>query len=550
MRLPILFKGLLGSLALGALALGAVAQPVAVPDGGLALVRLTTEQYQRTIRDVFGAGIKLKENKVAPGVRDEGLLAIGARKQTIGSAAMEQYEELALDIARQVVEPRRRSMLLGCAPKSEKAADPACAQAFFRRVGLHLFRRPLTDPELQMFVASHVAAAGTLKSFDAGIVAGLTQMLVAPEYLFRVEYTEPDPARPGFRRLDAYGMASRLSFFLWDSPPDAELLAAAQGGKLQTPDGLRHEVERMVASPRLEQGMRAFFSDMLGFDQFATLAIDTTLYPRFTKNVLEDADEQTLRTIVDHLLVRNGSYGDLFTTPNTFLTPALAALYGVPLPRSQELGGAVPWVAYRYPDGDPRVGLLSHASFLSLNSHPGTASATLRGKALREKLLCQKVPPPPGNIDFSLVTNVDNAELKTARKRLTAHSEEAMCAGCHKIMDPMGLALENFDAAAGFRTHEHGERIDVTGALDGRKFDGLRELAAVLKASPVANNCVITRAYTYGTQRKPTRDEKEWLAKVQADLPDGVQWRPLMRRIALHPEFYGDAARPATLASQ
>src|SRR5690606_16587955 len=118
------------------------------------------------------------------------------------------------------------------------------------------------------------------------------------------------------------------------------------------------------------------------------------LYPKFTKYVHEDAEEQTLRTIVDQLLRKNQPYGELFVTRETFLTPSLAALYGVALPRSQELGGAIPWVPYEFPEHDPRVGILSQVSFLSLNSHPGTSSPTLRGKALREKLLCQKVPPP------------------------------------------------------------------------------------------------------------------------------------------------------------
>src|SRR5690606_9036017 len=143
---------------------------------------------------------------------------------------------------------------------------------------------------------------------------------------------------------------------------------------------------------------------------------------------------------------------DMFVTRQTFLTPALAAAYGVPLPRSQELGGAVPWVPYEYPEGDPRVGIISHASSLPLNSHPRTSSPTLRGMALREKFLCQRVPPPPANVDFSLVEDINNPNLKTARQRLTAHSTEPTCAGCHKITDPMGFALENFDTAAGYRT--------------------------------------------------------------------------------------------------
>lgn len=513
-------------------------------DGVVSLVRLTPQQYQRSIRDIFGDSIEVKDNKVAPGFRDEGLLALGTRKLTIGSAEMEQYEKLAQDIARQVVEPGRRATLLPCKPRSEQAADASCAGPFLRKVGLFLFRRPLSGPELQIYVRTHEAAAAKLGGFNAGLVAALSQMLVAPEFLFRAETSEPDPAKPGAQRLDAYSMASRLSFFLWDSAPDTELLAAAEAGQLHTPEGLRRQAERMLSSPRTEAGLRAFFADMLGFDGFATLSIDSNLYPKFTKYVHEDAEEQTLRTIVDQLLVKNHEYGRLFVTRETFLTPALAALYGVPLPRSQELGGAVPWVSYEFPENDPHVGILSHVSFLSLNSHPGTSSPTLRGKALREKLLCQKVPPPPANVDFNLVQDTNNPLYKTARQRLTAHATEAMCAGCHKITDPMGLALENFDTAGGFRTAEHGAPIDATGSLNGKDFDGIRELARVVQEAPGTTACLITRAYSYGTARKPSKEERTWLTKLQKDLgSEGVKWRELMRRITLHPDFY--SAPPA-----
>jgi hypothetical protein len=308
---------------------------------------------------------------------------------------------------------------------------------------------------------------------------------------------------------------------------------------LQTPEGLQQQVDRMLMSPRTEQGIRAFFTDMFGFDEFASLVVDSTLYPRFTKNVLEDADEQTLRTIVDQLLIRNKSYGELFVTRQTFLTPALAAVYGVPLPRKEEMGGAVPWVPYEYPEGDSHVGLLGQVSFLSLNSHPGRSSPTLRGKALREKLLCQKVPAPPANVDFSLVQDVNSPIYKTARQRLSAHATEATCAACHKIMDPMGFALENFDTAAGFRRTERGEPIDATGSLNGKDFNSVQELAKVLKETPAVSSCLINRAFSYGTQRQPSRDERAWLTALQRDLlTGGVHWRDLLRRITLHPNFY------------
>ena len=513
----------------------------------MSLIRLTPEQYQRTIHDIFGASIRVDDNKVEPGFRDEGLLAIGDRKLTVGSAELERYETLAQEIAGQVVDARHRPILLGCKPSAEDAADDACAAQFVSKVGLLLFRRPLTAVELQQYVSTENRGAEQMHSFNSGLAAALSEMLVSPEFLFRVVRSSSDAARSGTLQLDAYSRAARLSFFLWNASPDRELLTAAQSGKLMTSTGLQQQVDRLLNSPRLEDGMRTFFVDMLAFGGLDSdpgidaLSIDTGFYPKFTANVQADAEEQTLRTIVDHLLYKNKDYRDLFTTRDTFLTPALAALYDVPLPRQQELGGAVPWVPYHFSDDAPYLGLLTQVSFLSLHSHPGRSSPTRRGKALREIFLCQKVPPPPGNVDFSLVQNTSDPRYKTVRQRLTVHRNEPMCAGCHKIMDPIGLSFENFDTAAEYRTDENGAQIDASGDLSGKPFVGVQQLAHVIHDDPATTSCLINRAFSYGTQRKPTAAEATWLTGLQQQLSkSGVRWRDLMRDITLNQDFYTD----------
>jgi hypothetical protein len=524
---------------------------------GANLVRLTPEQFERSIHDIFGSDIRIEANDVDPGFRDDGLLAIGDRKLTLSATALERDATLTRNIAAQVSDPRRRAMLIGCQPRSEHAADDACAERFIVRLGLALFRRPLSSGEIKGYVATQHQAAEQLHSFSAGVAAAVAQMLIAPDFLFRVERGTPDLARPGTLQLDAYSRAARLSFLLWNTTPDGELLAAAQSGQLMTPQGLRRQVDRLLLSPRLESGVRAFFTDMLAFsglDQdpgFDQLAIDSSFYPRFTLNAQNDAQEQTLRTIVDLLLHKNGDYRDLFTTRDTFLTPALAALYSVPLARSQELGGAIPWVHYHFSDNSPYIGILTQVSFLSLHSHPGRSSPTRRGKALREIFLCQKVPPPPGNVDFSLVQNTSDPRYKTVRQRLTAHRNEPMCAGCHKIMDPIGLAFEDFDTASEYRTSENGAPIDVSGDLSGKSFDGVKQLSQIIHDDPAATSCLLTRVYSYGVERKPTPQEQTWLTGLQSELlsKDGIRWRDLMRRITLNPEFYAIPAGSTPLSA-
>ena len=525
-------------LVLNALSFNLTAQ-TPIDDERITFVRLTAEQYRNSIRDIFGDSIEITGNAIAAGVREAGLMAVGGRRLTLSSSEVESYEVLALDVASQVMSPSRRNTLIPCRPENENVFDGDCAREFISTVGFHLFRRPLSEYEIGSYSAMASKATESLGGFYIGLQAALVGMMVSPDFLFRIERSVPSQETPGIRHLDAWSRASRLSFFLWNTTPSPALLQAAQSGELMFEAGLDEQVQQMIASPRIEDGLRAFFSDMLAFDRFDTLDIDTTLYPKFTKNVEDEAREQTLRTIADHLLEQDVDYRDLFDSRKTFLTPALAALYGVPISIRQEMGGLVPWVPYEYPEDHIRVGLLGQATFLSLFSHPGASSPTLRGKAVREHLLCQTIPPPPGDVDFSLVRDTDNPEFRTARDRLTEHRNNPTCAGCHTLMDPIGLALEIFDASGVFRNMENGALIDTSGQWLGQEYSDVRELTLMLKKDPTLTSCLVQRAYNYGTAREPTPSEVQWLNSTHSQLrQEGVYWRELLQRISENPDFY------------
>ena len=511
----------------------------ATSDEQITFVRLTPSQYRNSIQDIFGESIQVRGNAVSTGEREAGLMAVGGRKLTLSAAEVESYEVLALDIANQILQPSRRDTLLSCRPQNEFAADSLCAEQFISKVGLHLFRRPLSENEIGSYSAMAASATESLGNFYVGLEAALVGMMVSPDFLFHIERSVPNPEAPGTRRLDAWSRASRLSFFLLDTTPNPALLEAARSGELMFEDSLNQQIEKMMVSPRVEDGLRAFFADMLAFDRFDTLDIDANLYPRFTKNVEDEAREQTLRTIADQMLNKDADYRDLFDSRETFLTPALAALYGVPIPIRQELGGKVPWVPYEYPEGHARVGLLSQVTFLSLFSHPGASSPTLRGKAVREHLLCQIIPPPPPDVDFSLVRDTDNPNFRTVRDRLAEHRSNPTCAGCHLLMDPVGLALEVFDASGVYRTTENGADIDTSGQWAGQDYNDITELTALLKDDPTLTSCLVQRAYSYGTARQPTPAELQWLNTTHTQLrSEGVHWRELMQRISRNPDFY------------
>ena len=538
-----------GIFAAGFLALAApvTAEPEPASSGAENVVRrLTPEQYQQIVADVFGPTIKVN-GRFEPIPRVGGLLAVGAGKVSVSATGVQGYDSMARDIADQVVSPENRATLLACEPAAANKPDDKCSREILSTVGKLLFRRPLAEGELQALVADAGAATTALKDYYSGLSLTLATLLVSPEFLFRADVTEPGP--DGTKRLTAYSKASRLSFFIWNSAPDGALLQAAANSDLDTEKGLARQVDRMLASPRLEAGVRAFFIDMLGLERFVSLTKDALLYPKFYADVPTDAEEQTLRTIVDHLIARRGDYRDLFTTRHTFLTPILGAVYRIPVPESAPNTDPSRWVAHDYPADDPRIGILTQISFVSLHSHPGRSSPTLRGKALREIFLCQRVPDPPGNVDFTAVENATNPMFKTARERLNAHATEAMCTGCHKLVDPMGLVLENFDTSGAYRKTENNAAIDTSGALDGVKFTDAVGLAKAVHDHPSLPQCLVNRVYSYAAGRAAADGEADfvkYLGKGFAE--DGYRVPALMRRIAVSEAFYSVAA-PAKMAA-
>lgn len=507
--------------------------------------RLTPDQYKAIIADVFGPQIDLG-GRFEPGMRVAGLLTVGASSVSVTAAGMEQYDTMADAIAEQVVlDARNRKALLPCTPRAATAPDDACATQFLARAGQYLFRRPLPEDDLKAYVAAANSAAKTLHDFHGGLAMSLSAMLSSPQFLFRVPVVEPDPDRSGGFRLDAWSKASRLSFFLWNAAPDAQLMEAARNGELDSRRGLAKQVDRMMKSPRLEQGTRAFFSDMFQFDNFETLSKDSTIFPKFSRREMDDAKEQTLRTLVALLLDGNGDYRDAYTTKKTFLTPSLAAIYKVPLPYEGPNGGVEEWVPYEFAPDDRRAGILSHASFTALHSPPGRTSPTERGKALREVVMCQVVPAPPPDVQFTIVQNTDDPVNRTVRQRLLAHATVPSCAGCHKIMDPMGLALEHFDGSGEYRTVENGVPIDTSGQLDGVKFTDAIGLGAAVRNNPAVASCLVQRvtAYAFGQELAP--GQQVFVRKLQAGFAEnGYRLPDLLRAIASSPELY-QAAAPA-----
>lgn len=530
--------GLAGSACLASLAVSNVAlkaEPMAAAAPSAQIVgmrRLTEAQYRQTIADVFGPDIKVA-GRFEPIVRPvHELIASGARESSISPAGLEQFDAMARNVAAQVFDESHRAQFLPCKPKDEAAADGACASATLTPLGRYLFRRPMNAIETAGFVQIANDAAARSGSFNKGLELALSAMLISPNFLYVIETGQPDPKEPGTIVLDDYSRASRLSFTLWNSTPNPMLLDAAAAGKLSDPAQLGQIVDRMVNSPRFEQGVRAFFADMLLFERFDELSKDPIIFPYFNSQVAQAMPEQMLRTIVDHLLKRDGDYRELFTTNRTFMTRALGGLYQVPVTQAKG------WQPYQFAPGDDRAGLLGQAGFLAIYSQSGRSSPTLRGRAIRELLMCQPVPNPPGNVNFTAVQDVANKATPTARIRLTAHITDENCAGCHKLTDPLGLSLERFDGIGSFRTKENDAPIDPAGQLDDVHFTGAEGLGKVLAQSPDTSMCVASRALEYvrGVPSDADGDMVEALEKGFAG--QNYRIRALFRQVAAAPATY------------
>jgi len=504
---------------------------VEVDAGPVALRRLTAEQFARSIHDVLGEHITVPR-RIDPDDRRSGLLAVGASFSSVTPSGFEKYEAAAAAVAEQALDASHRDELVQCLPATVTASDESCARTFIERVGRRLFRRSLTAEETDARVDIANQAANALRDFYAGLELGLMSLLVSPEFLFRVEAAEPQPSDPSTMRLSSISMASRLSYLLWDSTPDDELLAAGENGDLVTETGLATQIERMIASPKLETGIRALFSDLYDFKQFddGLVRKDSALFPVYTQTMVEEAKEQTLRTIVAHLTSEK-DYRDLFTTPETFMTRRLGVVYRLPVPTASG------WEPYIFPEESRRAGLLSHVSFNALHSHPGRSSATLRGKFVREVLLCQDIPTPPANIDFSIVEDT-MGELRTARDRLEEHVSNQACAGCHSLTDPIGLALESFDAVGMFRDEENGAQIDTSGELDGISYDDAVGMGQALRDDPALGPCLVRSLFRYAVGRDPEAGEEALLEYLDERFASAsYRVTELMREVALSDGF-------------
>ncbi len=492
------------------------------------LRRLTIAQYTNTISDVFGEGLLIPSN-LEPDIETEGFKSLGAGISAISPVGVERYETASYSIATQVIEDLSRlEPWFAC--DLTVSPSQACVSNGIDALGLELWRKPLTSAQRERLNGLYQTIAGQTDSVT-GVEYTLATLLQSPNFLYRSEFNTSslDASEQTVYTLDAWSLASRLSFFLWNSGPDVELLELAQSGDLLDSNTLEEQVDRMMADPKFKTGVRSFFDELLHLYDLDSLTKDPLVYTHASPDLYASAKEETFRTI-EYILDNELDFRDLLTTKTTFVDRRLATLYGIPAPVSEGFGEV------QLTEGTGRRGLLTQASMLNLHAHATASSPTLRGVFIRKTLLCQMVPPPPADVDTSIPEATD--EAPTMRERLEQHFEDPSCAGCHKMMDLVGLGLENFDGIGQWRDLENNAPIDPSGNIDGVEFLNAWEMGEVVSNHRNLGPCLTDQVYSYALGHRMTDAEEahqDWL--VENLEYNEWNFNSLVRTIALSEAF-------------
>jgi hypothetical protein len=456
---------------------------------------LTRREYAATVADLVGVEPPpIDEIPVEPlidGYDND------AQASVVTARHVDAYMQLASEVADQAV-TQSAATLVGCMPE-----DPECPRLFVESLGRRALRRPLQGEEVDLYVEMFDPEA-TEGDFYEGVRLVVRSLLMAPEFLYRAELGEP--REDGLYRLTGYETASALSYGLWGTMPDDELLDAAAAGELDDAEGIEAQARRLLDHPRGRVQVDEFFTQWLGTGALLLANKDAQIYPGFTGE-LREAMAAEQEAFVQHVMFEgSATLEELLTADYVLVNDTLAAFYGLPLP-----GSDVP-VRVELPAGSQRGGLLTLGSVLASHAHPNESSPVKRGVFVRERLLCQELPSPPEDVD---ATPPQLDPEATTRERFGQHSADPACRGCHQLIDPLGFGFESYDGVGAFRATENGKPIDATGEViqlevgaDPMPFDGPAELAAILAEGRTTNACAVHHWVRFSSGREPTAQDE------------------------------------------
>jgi Protein of unknown function (DUF1592)/Protein of unknown function (DUF1588)/Protein of unknown function (DUF1585)/Protein of unknown function (DUF1587)/Protein of unknown function (DUF1595) len=463
------------------------------------LRRLTRFEYNNTVHDLVGDSTypanALPSEELGNGFGND------AESQDAVAVLVEQYVSVAEKVAAGATSADKLEALAPCATQVNGAAsEAACAKTIAETFTPKAWRRALVEGEADGLVSLFTSVRAA-NDFATSIAAMLEAVFQSPEFLYRPEFGVPVPGRSDVRQPTGDEMATRLSYLFWASTPDEPLRAAAASGQLNTPAGVREQAQRLLADPKARGVVSFFFDKLLPIESLAQLERDKTIYPGFSSKIGSLLRTETQTFLENEIFNGPGTWPGVFTANYTYANQELAAFYGL----SGVTGDAFQKVML-----DPsthRGGLLTQAGVLAGPIHTNNSNPVVRGSFVVQKLMCQIIPKPTGDI-AAKVTPPDPNSAATARQRFTTHSSDPVCHGCHVNMDPFGFGLENFDPVGLWRDQENGVTIDASGnAPILGQFNGAVEMEALLAKSEQVQNCFATQWMNFGYGRSLTTAE-------------------------------------------
>ena len=462
----------------------------ATDPGRVTMHRLNLAEYDNTMRDLLGTKTHPSVDFKFP-VDDRGsdfdntsdVLSVSPLHLSSYNAAASAL------IAAALASPAQRALLVSC----DLSTGAECARTALAAFVPRAWRREVSTAEIDQLMSIVALATSKGDQAEVGFALALRAVLLSSYFVFRPE-VDPSPASLTPHALGEYELASRLSYFLWSSMPDAPLFAAAKAGTLHEPAQLAAQISRMLADPKAQALVENFAGQWLLTRLIDDAQPDTTLFPGFDVK-LRDAFKAESEMLF-HEVAFNGLPADQLLTANfTFANDRLAKFYGLPPVGSDELKRV------DLSGNSQRRGLLTQGGILTVNAHGDRTSPVKRGKFVLNALLCTDIPPPPPTVNTTIAP--DSSGQKTLRQVLSVHLTGPVCSSCHSLMDPIGFGMENYDAIGAYRTTDNQLPVDATGTLPttGQAFNGLVELTQLIAKNPAFPSCVASKLYTYALGR-------------------------------------------------
>ncbi len=502
--------------------------PPAVEPAPAGMRRLLRSQYVKTVNTLLGPeAAAVAEPPIDQPI--QGFDAIGAREVPLSPVAIEQYEDIAIDIGKVVIEhPETLALTVPCVVDGPQDFD--CYAHLAADFGRVAWRRPLTNDEITKIIGvAQQAKEWADGDFMRGVQYAVATIIQSPDFIYAVELGEETDG--DYKTLTSDEMMTRMALFVLGRAPDAALFARADAGELDDVAGVRAVASDMLAAPDARTAVSDFFDELLRIRDLPLKTKDPTLFPDYTPDLAQSMRTATLKLVLDVVFGDDGSYQRLFDADYTFVDPPLAEFYGLPAPASGQ------FERMDLPAGQRRLGLLTEPALLAALGHPDRNSPTRRGVFVQRSLLCNDVPPPPGDVDTTLP---EPTEPTTLRALMEQHMDKGeTCAGCHAQMDPIGFAFEYYDSSGRYRELDNGYSVDGSGTMDGLgSWEDASGLALLVRDDARLAPCIVRNVYRNALGQIDGAGQADALAFItEAFVDSDHSFKQLVIELAANPAF-------------